>query len=69
MPNANRPTGPGKPINEQHDLVTQQEGLDELQADEIEANGNPAALPDAATNARHAERTAHTKHDAAAGKG
>ncbi len=64
MPHANRPAGPGKPINEQHDAVAQQEGLEELEADRAEADDPGAAIPDPVTSARHAERSAHTKRDA-----
>jgi hypothetical protein len=64
MPHANRPAGPGKPVNEQHDAVTQQEGLDELQSnDEADGGRGGQPLPDPMTNARHAERGAHTKRD------
>jgi hypothetical protein len=57
MPNARRPSGPGRPSQEKHDAVAEREELDELagsQPGEVEA-----AQPDPGVEARHAERAAH----------
>jgi hypothetical protein len=64
MPHANRPSGPGKPINERRDSVAEQEELDELSGD----NSTPGAAAepestDAGPGARNAERAAHTKDE------
>lgn len=63
MRNADRPSGPGTPLNEQREAVTEREGLDELA---VEQSGQPVDAPagDAAAAARHAERDAHTPADA-----
>ncbi len=64
MPHANRPSGPGKPINERRDSVAEQEELEELARDnESGATAEPAAADagDAGRGARHAERDATTK--------
>jgi hypothetical protein len=55
MPNANLPSGPGKPISERRDAAKQAEGADELAADR---EGTPQALDNASRHARQAERDA-----------
>jgi len=56
MRNADSPSGPGKPLNERRDAVTEQEESDELAAD----NAGVADVPgDPGENARHADRNAH----------
>jgi hypothetical protein len=64
MRSADRPSGPGSPLKEQREAVSEREGLDELAADEA---GEPVDTPaeDAAEAARHAERAAHTPRDVA----
>lgn len=66
MPHANRPSGPGKPINERRDSVAEQEELEELAGDTTPAASTEPAADDAGRGARHAERAAHTKDDNAA---
>lgn len=56
MRHADRPSGPGKPINERRDATAAQEESDELAADladEGQAPGDPGE------SARHADRNAH----------
>lgn len=45
MPSSNRPSGPGRPQNEQRDAAAEQEGLDELAAQQ--APVDDGALADA----------------------
>ena len=56
MRHADRPSGPGKPINERRDAVAAQEEADEMAADTERGGESPA---DAGENARHADRNAH----------
>ena len=53
MPNANRPSGPGKPINERRDAVAESEEMDEL--------GGEAQADEASSRVRQAERDTHDK--------
>ncbi|HEY0856161.1 MAG TPA: hypothetical protein VGE16_03845 [Albitalea sp.] len=53
MPNANRPSGPGKPINERRDAAVESEEMDEL--------GGEAQADEASSRVRQAERDAHDK--------
>jgi protein required for attachment to host cells len=55
MPHANRPSGPGKPLEEQRAAVIQKEGIDEFEA-ETSPDGTPPTDP--LESARHAERNA-----------
>jgi hypothetical protein len=55
MRHADRPSGPGKPLVERREATTEQEELDELAAD---TEGREPE--DAAENARHADRNAHS---------
>jgi hypothetical protein len=57
MPDARRPSGPGRPSHEKHDAVAEREELDELAAGQPGEEG--AAKPDPGVDARHAERAAH----------
>jgi hypothetical protein len=59
MPNANRPSGPGKPTNERRDSATEQEELQELDGDSPGATESSPAESQKAV--RNAERAAHTK--------
>ena len=63
MTSADRPSGPGKPLQERREAATEQEELDELAAEQA---GEPVDAPaeEAAAAARHAERAAHTPSDA-----
>jgi hypothetical protein len=58
VPDARRPASPGQPRRERRDAVTQQEEFDELAAEQ-----RVPVQPDATTDARHAERRAHTPRD------
>jgi hypothetical protein len=60
MPDARRPSGPGRPSHEKHDAVAEREELDELAAQRSEEE---AAQPDPGVDARHAERAAHASDD------
>ena len=61
MRNANQPAGPGKPLNERREAVSEQEELDELNDG---ASGSASGQPvDPTRSARHAERDAHTRED------
>jgi hypothetical protein len=66
MRHANRPSSPGKPLNERKDAASEQEGLDEVQPGSA-TNTGPAVPGDPATDpttgARHAERAANTPRD------
>jgi hypothetical protein len=56
MRNADSPSGPGKPLKERTEAVTQQEQIDEMDAEsrpDTPLHGEPAE------NARHADRNAH----------
>ena len=55
MPNAKRPAGPARPLNQKRDAVEEREELDELRRD-----SNPSAdeAADPTRSARHAERDA-----------
>jgi len=56
MPQANRPSGPGKPVTGQRDAAAQREELEELDREPgAEATEDPTRGP------RTAERDAHTK--------
>ena len=57
MRNANRPSGPNKPVKELTQAVTEQEERDELAAD---ARPDSAAPDDPIERARHAQRNART---------
>jgi len=61
MPHANRPSGPGKPINERRDSVAEQEELAELAGDSSPGAAAEPQASDAGPGARHAERKATTK--------
>ena len=56
MRHADRPSGPGKPLKERAEAVTEQEGIDEMEggARPDSPLGGPADR-----NARHADRNAH----------
>jgi hypothetical protein len=59
MSHANRPSGPGKPIQERRDATTEREELDETLD---EAQGTAAeGDTDPTRSARQAERNAHVK--------
>lgn len=53
MPSANRPSGPGKPINERRDAAVESEEMEEL--------GGEAQADEASSRVRQAERDAHDK--------
>jgi hypothetical protein len=54
MPDSNRPSGPGKPTQQQRDAAIEQEEIDELAEDRFgDRPGDPSAA------ARRAERDAH----------
>ena len=63
MPHANRPSGPGRPIQERRDSAAEQEELEELSGDSPgAAESAPEPEPsDGGQAARNAERAAHTK--------
>lgn len=63
MPDANRPSGPGKPIRERRDAVEEQEEIDELDAGRAADEPADASPIDPTRSARHAERDAHTPSD------
>ena len=56
MRNADSPSGPGKPLNERRDAVTQQEEIDEMDSG-VTPDTPLEGEPD--VNARHADRNAH----------
>jgi len=56
MRHADRPSGPGKPIQERRDATAAQEESDEMAAD---AAGESAPPGDPGESARHADRNAH----------
>ena len=56
MRNADSPSGPGKPLKERQEAVTQQEQIDEMDGD-AKPDTPLAGEPD--RNARHADRNAH----------
>ena len=56
MRHADRPSGPGKPINERRDATAAQEESDEMAVD---AAGDAEPPVDPGENARHADRNAH----------
>ena len=66
MPNARRPSGPGRPNQEKHDAVAEREELDELAGSQRGAQAG--APPDPGVDARHAERAAHGGDDKEARK-
>ncbi len=53
MPNANRPSGPGKPINERRDAAVESEEMEEL--------GGEAQADEASSRVRQTERDADDK--------
>ncbi len=64
MPNAKRPSGPGRPTVERRDAAHEREELEDLEIDDTpaaEAEHDPTRGP------RTAERDAYTKHDNAGG--
>lgn len=66
MPHANRPAGPGQATRERKDVVTQREGVDELQQNAVDraverGAAKPPEPPDPVTSARQAERDARGK--------
>jgi len=61
MPHANRPSGPGKPINERRDRVAEQEELEELAGDSSPGAAAEPSASDAGRATRNAERAANTK--------
>ena len=66
MRQADRPSGPGKPLKERRDAVTAQEETDELEADD--GSTSPQA-DDPTPRARHAARNAHVGGAARDGAG
>jgi hypothetical protein len=61
MPHANRPAGPGRPIQERRDASTEREELEEMSD---EAQGQADAPPrDPSRSARQAERVAHVREN------
>jgi hypothetical protein len=58
MPDTKRPSGPGLPVHEKHDVVAEREQLDELAAQQ--PDDDATVQPDPTVQARHAEREAHT---------
>ena len=57
MRHADTPAGPGKPLRERTEAVTEQEEIDEMEA----APGDDTGSGVADENARHADRNAHGK--------
>ena len=66
MRHADRPSGPGKPLQERRDAVTAQEETDELAADD---GSMPPTAEDPVRAARHADRNAHVGGAARDGAG
>jgi len=61
MPNARRPSGPGRPSHEKHDAVAEREELAEMVPEQPVSEGTTP--PDPGIDARHAERAAHAGAD------
>jgi hypothetical protein len=61
MPDAKRPSGPGRPSQEKQDAVAEREELDELAG--TQPGAEEAARADPSVDARHAERAAHGGDD------
>ena len=59
MPHANRPAGPGKPVQERRDSAKEREELDEM-IDEAQGTADEPDR-DRTHGARQAERDAHVK--------
>jgi cell division septum initiation protein DivIVA len=59
MRHANRPSGPGKPIQERRGEVAEREELEQI-VDEAQGSAD-SPLRDPTRSARQAERAAHTK--------
>jgi hypothetical protein len=66
MPDAKRPSGPGRPSQEKRDAVVEREELNELGGTQPDAE--ESAQPDPSVDARHAERDAHGGEDKEARK-
>jgi len=64
MPNAKRPSGPGRPAVERRDAAHEREELEELDTPDTPAAD---AERDPTRGPRTAERDAHTPHDDDAG--
>ena len=60
MRHADRPSGPGKPLKERVDAVTEQEEIDEMETEAVPDNATPV---DAGEDARHADRNAHAESE------
>jgi len=60
MRHADRPSGPGKPIQERRDATAAQEQSDEMAADSTDEAEPPV---DPGESARHADRNAHANSD------